>query len=83
MHDETQVPWWRTRSCFVLFGFLAIAGYFVITEHRAHAISALPYMLLLACPLMHMFHGHGGPGDHKPGNHKEVGSTDTHNGGKA
>lgn len=83
MHDEAQVPWWRTRSYFVLFGFLAIAGYFVITEHRAHAINALPYLLLLACPLMHMFHGHGGRRDHKHGDHKEVGATDTRKGGKA
>ena len=27
-----------------------------------HALGALPYLLLLACPLMHLFmhHGHGG-----------------------
>jgi len=82
MIDETQVPWWRTRSCFILFAFLAIAGYFVITEHRAHAISALPYLLLLACPLMHMFHGHGGHGGHKHGDHKEASAVDSQKGGK-
>lgn len=67
MGDHTHVPWWRTRTGFVLLGFLAIAGYFVVTEHRAHAVAALPYLLLLACPLMHMFHGHGG---HKHGDEK-------------
>ena len=50
------------------WGFLAIAAYFVITEHRAHAIQVLPYLLLLACPLMHLFHGHGG---HEKHDHKE------------
>jgi hypothetical protein len=30
------------------------------TEHRAHVIQALPYLLVLLCPLMHLFHGHGG-----------------------
>lgn len=43
--------------CLVLLG-----GAFLIAEHRAHLLGALPYALLLACPLMHMFmhrhHGH-------------------------
>jgi hypothetical protein len=44
----------------------AIAGYFLLTEHLAHVVGALPYLLLLACPLMHVFmhHGHGGHGHH-------------------
>ena len=48
-----------------LGGFLLIAAYFLWTEHRAHlvgALSFLPYLLLLACPLLHllMHRGHGG-----------------------
>ncbi|MDE2185051.1 MAG: DUF2933 domain-containing protein [Alphaproteobacteria bacterium] len=48
--------------------FLAIAGYFLVTEHSAHlalAVPYLPWLLLLACPLMHVFmhHGHGGHAD--------------------
>ena len=46
----------------VFIGFLLIAGYFLFTEHRAHMIQYLPFLLLLACPLLHMFHGHGGHG---------------------
>jgi hypothetical protein len=49
-----------SRSTWVLIGFLAVGGYFLLTEHRAHAIAYLPYLLLLACPLMHLFHHHGG-----------------------
>jgi hypothetical protein len=45
-----------------LIGFLAIALYFILSEHRAHFINFLPYVLLAACPLMHLFHGHGGHG---------------------
>jgi hypothetical protein len=39
---------------------LALAGvsYYLLTEHRMHLAVALPYMILLACPLMHLFHGH-------------------------
>ena len=59
---------WRTRNHLVLIGFLAIAAYFLWTEHRAHVVQFLPYVLLLLCPLLHVFHGgHGGHGgdDHQ------------------
>jgi hypothetical protein len=54
------------RAAWVLIGFLAVAAYFLWTEHRAHVVSALPWLLLLACPLMHVFMhgGHGGHGGH-------------------
>ena len=52
----------------VLIGFALIAGYFLLTEHRAHVVQYLPFLLVLACPLLHFFHGHGGHGgsDEKP-----------------
>ena len=55
------------RGKWVLIGFLAIAGFFLFTEHRAHVLGALPYLLLLACLLMHLFmhHGHGNHGGHE------------------
>jgi hypothetical protein len=53
-----------SRGTWVLMGFLAVAAYFLFTEHRAHFISYLPFVLLAACPLMHVFHGHGGHGGH-------------------
>ena len=42
---------------------LAAAGAAAIAyDHRVHVIGALPFLVLLACPLMHLFmmHGHGG-----------------------
>ena len=59
--NESPKPWWRTRSGFVFIGFAAIAAFFLLSEHRAHAMGILPYLLLLACPLMHIFmhRGHG------------------------
>lgn len=35
--------------------FLAVAGFFLWTEHRAHVLGALPYLIFLLCPLMHIF----------------------------
>jgi len=51
-----------SRSKWIFFGFLAVGGFFLFTEHRAHLYGALPFLLILACPLMHLFHGHGGHG---------------------
>jgi hypothetical protein len=39
--------------------FLSVVVFFLVTEYTAHVLGALPYLLLLACPLMHLFH-HGG-----------------------
>jgi hypothetical protein len=39
---------------------LAGVSYYLLTMHLAHLAVALPYLLLLACPLMHIFgHKHG------------------------
>ena len=54
-----------SRANIVLLAFLAIAGYFLLTEHWAHVVPFLPFLLLAACPLMHLFMhgGHGGSDD--------------------
>jgi hypothetical protein len=41
---------------------LAIAAFFLWQEHRAHLLGALPYLLLLLCPVIHLFmhRGHRG-----------------------
>lgn len=56
----------QSRSWWAFAGFIAIAGFFMFTEHRAHLFGILPFLFLLACPLLHMFHhgGHGGHGAH-------------------
>lgn len=67
------------RTVWVLAGFLGVAAFFLVTEHRAHLFGALPYLLLLACPLMHLFHRHG---DHRHmPSLKEPGSTNAPAGG--
>lgn len=55
----------------IFIAFLAIAAFYLLTEHRAHVLGILPYLLLLACPLMHLFmhRGHGEHGAH--GKHDE------------
>ena len=69
--EETPMPprspsqersWLRSPGGLILLAFLAIAAFFLILEHRAHVVDALPYVLLLLCPVLHLLlHGrHGG-----------------------
>jgi hypothetical protein len=63
-HSAPEGNFLTSRTGLVLIGFLAIGGFFLVTEHSAHVLGALPWLLLLACPLMHLFmhRGHGGHG---------------------
>ena len=54
-HTARNGGWLSSRRSIVLLGFLAIIGFLMFTEHRAHLFGILPYLLLLACPLMHLF----------------------------
>ncbi len=50
-HSAERAPWYRSRTGLVLLGFLAIAGFFLTTEHRAHLLGFLvqwPTILTLA-----------------------------------
>lgn len=77
MSPQTQHPDRKpamTRLARVVFvAFAAIAAFFLITEHAAHTFYLLPFLLLAACPLLHLSmhrghrghdHGAAGPQDH-------------------
>jgi len=59
------------RARWALWGFLAVAAFFLWSEHRAHVMGLLPYLVLLACPLMHLFHHHGHGHSHRHGKEDE------------
>ena len=64
--------WLRSRTGMVFIAFLAIAGFFLITEHKAHLFGVLPYALLLISLLLYLFirRGQGGNNGHDD-NHSE------------
>lgn len=75
--DHKHTPT-KSESRFDLYkigkwGAIAIIVYFLWAEHRAHVIQYLPYLLLLACPLIHIFmHGdHAGHGGHNQSQENE------------
>ena len=75
MTEHRITGFWRSKSGIVCAGFLAIAAFFLLTEHTAHVLGALPWLLLAACPLMHLFMHHGG-GTHRHGSYSNTGRED-------
>ena len=70
-HKSGITTWLRSRTGLALLAFLAIAVFFLATEHTAHLFGVLPFLLLLLCPLLHLFMhgGHAEHGDHA--NHQD------------
>lgn len=67
-HDHFHRPekrrsWWLSRSGIVAIVFLGFVLYYLVTEHAAHSLQFLPWLILLLCLFMHKFmhggHGHG------------------------
>lgn len=67
MNEDPSSTGWGTRFRWVLIGFTVIGAFFLLAEHRAHVLPFLPWLLLAACPLLHVFmhggHGHEGHGE--------------------
>jgi len=68
-HDRSPSSdgsFWTSRTLLACLALLAIAVFLLVSEHRAHSLGAGLLLLLLACPLLHIFmHGrHGGHGGH-------------------
>ena len=72
---------WLTPKGLAALGLIAAASYFLLIEHRQHVWQFLPFLILLACPFMHLFMhgghgGHGGHGDH--GQHEDESDQDAY-----
>jgi len=61
MSTADRMPFWKTPLGWACAGLAAVAAYFLATGHVAHVLSVLARLLLLACPLAHLFlhRGHG------------------------
>ncbi|MBU0915546.1 DUF2933 domain-containing protein [Aquabacterium parvum] len=71
-HDHTPASRWRSPLGIFMLVAGALGTYYLLTEHLTHVTQAIPYLVLLACPLMHLFgHHHGGHGGH--GRHEDHG----------
>lgn len=63
--DQTTIQQSSSRQ-WIFWIMLAIATFFLLIEHRAHVLGWLPWLILLACLLMHVFmhRGHNGGRKH-------------------
>ncbi|MBB3239299.1 hypothetical protein FHW68_000771 [Pseudomonas sp. Tn43] len=64
-HSPPSTPpasFWRSKSGIVLGMLLVIGLFYLAREHYGHVSTIFPYLILLLCPLMHVFghHHHGG-----------------------
>ena len=57
-------PSWPVKTALLMFA--VVGGFYLLREHWDHVAGNWVYLLLLACPLLHLFHGHGGHGGHGP-----------------
>ena len=59
---------WFSSNGLAALTLIGAVSYFLFMEHREHLFQYLPFLILLLCPLMHIFmhggHGHGGHGGH-------------------
>lgn len=67
-HLDATTPTGSSKKLIGAVLMLAFIGvFFLLREHWSHIAGYWSYLLLLACPLMHLFHGHGGHGSHRGG----------------
>ncbi len=64
---ETPSSFFRGPVSVAIGMVLVIGVFYLLREHWYHILGYWPYLLLLLCPLMHLFMGHGGHGDHGSG----------------
>ncbi|KAA0979566.1 DUF2933 domain-containing protein [Pseudomonas sp. ANT_J28] len=63
--NKGSLIFWRSKTGIALGMLLVIALFYLAREHYGHILGLLPYMILLLCPLMHVFgHHHGGHSHH-------------------
>jgi hypothetical protein len=67
--SNKQRSFWSTPTGWAALGLIGAASYFLLMEHTQHFFQFLPYLILLLCPLMHVFM-HGSHGKHE--NHQDA-----------
>jgi len=67
--SNKQRSFWSTPTGWAALGLIGAVSYFLLMEHTQHLFEYLPFLIILLCPLMHVFM-HGSHGKHH--NHDET-----------
>ena len=65
-HDDSECKhesWLCSRTGIATLVAVSVLGFLIYEGHGAHLLGIVPYLLILSCPLMHIFM-HGGHGGH-------------------
>lgn len=64
--SNKQRSFWSTPTGWAALGLIAAVSYFLLVEHRQHFFEYLPFIIILLCPLIHVFmHGSHGKHEHQ------------------
>lgn len=61
--DGKHESWLCSRTGIATLVAVSVLGFLIYEGHGAHLLGFVPYLLILSCPLMHIFM-HGGHGGH-------------------
>jgi len=65
--QHSRPSFWKTPFGVLSTIVAVVASIYLWIAHKDHVLALLPFALLAACPLMHVFmhrgHGHGGHGE--------------------
>ncbi|WP_237133483.1 DUF2933 domain-containing protein [Pseudohongiella sp. O18] len=66
-----KTRYWTSLHGITTIILVGTALYFIFAEHSAHVLPYLPFLIILLCPLMHIFmhKGHGGGEGHSQSEH--------------
>lgn len=69
-NSDSNESWLSSRTGIATLVAVLVLGFLLYTGHGAHLLGWSPFLLILACPLMHIFM-HGGHGGHGSSHNKE------------
>ena len=81
-HDHNNESWLFSRTGIATVAVVSVLGFLIYTGHSAHLLGLAPYLLILACPLMHIFmHGGHHHGNESDDDEQSTGHSKKHSGG--
>ena len=60
-HESPELSASQKKTAYALVG--VVLAYYLWGWHKDHVLQYWPFAIFLLCPLMHLFHGHGGHGN--------------------
>jgi hypothetical protein len=69
-HHSSLQDWLFSRTGIATCVAVTVLGFLIYTGHTAHLLGFVPYLLVLACPLMHIFMHGGHHGHHRETDNK-------------